>query len=104
MGDISLNPSPLSNPQVFKQEWQDFRKRGLYLIHLNMNSLLLKIDELRDIAQRTKAAVISISKSKHDSTVLIQKFKLKIMKFFLSIEIGTEEVLLVPLVVKLAIN
>ena len=70
-GDISLNPGPLSNPQLFKQEeWQAFSNRGLHLIHLNINSLLPKIDELRDIAKRTKAAVIGISESKLDSTVL----------------------------------
>ena len=35
-----------------------------------MNSLLPKIDELRDIAKRTKAAMIGISECKLDSTVL----------------------------------
>ena len=71
MGDISLNPGPLSNPQLFKQEeWQAFSNRGLHVIHLNINSLLPKIDALRDIAKRTKAAVIGISESKLDSTVL----------------------------------
>ena len=71
LSDISLNTGRLSNPQLFKQEvGQTFSNRGLYLIHLNINSLLLKIDELRDIAKRTKAAVIGISESKLDSTVL----------------------------------
>ena len=71
LSDISLNTGPLSNPPLFKQEvGQAFSNRGLYLIHLNINSLLLKIDELRDIAKRTKAAVIGISESKLDSIVL----------------------------------
>ena len=49
-GDISLNPGPFSNPQLFKEEeWRAFSNRGLHLIHLNINSLLPKIDELRDI-------------------------------------------------------
>ena len=49
-GNISLNPGPLSNPQLFKEEeWRAFSSRGLHLIHLNINSLLPKIDELRDI-------------------------------------------------------
>ena len=70
-GDISLNPGPFSNPQLLKEEeWRAFSNRGLHLIHLNINSLLPKIDELRDIAKRTKAAVIGISESKLDSTVL----------------------------------
>ena len=71
LGDISLNPGPFSNPQLFKEEnWRAFSNRGLHLIHLNINSLLPKIDKLRDIAKRTKAAVIGISQSKVDSTVL----------------------------------
>ena len=62
---------PFSNPQLFKQEeWQAFCNRGLHLIHLNINSLLPKIDKLRYIAKRTKAAVIGILESKLDSNVL----------------------------------
>ena len=73
-GDISLNPGLSSNPQLFKQEeWQAFSNRGLHLIHLNINSLLPKVDELRDIAKRTKAAVIGISGPKLDSNVFDPK-------------------------------
>ena len=97
-GDISLNPGPFSNPQLFKEEeWRAFSNRGLHLIHLNINSLLPKIDELRDIAKRTKAAVIGISESKLDSTVLDPEIYIE------NLEIGTE-VLLVTLEVTLAIN
>ena len=93
-GDISLNLGPFSNRQLFKlEEWQAFSNRRLHLINLNINSLLPKIDELRDIAKRTKASVIGISES-----------TLKIMKFFFSIEISMEEVLIVTLEVTLAIN
>ena len=75
LGGISLNPGPLSNPQLFKQEeWQAFSNRLLHLIHLNINSLLPNIDEMRVIAKRTKAAVIGISESKLDSTVLDSEF------------------------------
>ena len=54
------------------------KKRGelflfLYLIHLNVNSLLPKIDELRDIAKRTKADMISLTESKLDRTVFDQE-------------------------------
>ena len=69
-GDISLNPGPFSNPRLFKEEWRAFSNRAPHLIHLNINSLMSKIDEMRDIAKRTKAAVIGISESKLDSTVL----------------------------------
>ena len=66
--------------------------------------MLLKIDELGDIAKRTKAAMIGISESKLDSNVLDPEIYIEIMKFFVSIEISMEEVLLVTLEVTLAIN
>ena len=71
LSDISLNPGPFHNPQLFKEEqWQAFSNRGLHLIHLNITSLVPKIDELKDMAKRTKAAVIGISESNLDNTVL----------------------------------
>ena len=39
-------------------------------IHLNINSLLPKIDELRSIARKSNAAVIGITESKLDESVL----------------------------------
>ena len=46
-----------------------FYLRGLHFIHLNVNSLLPKIDKLRNIAKLSKAAVIGIiSKSKLDDS------------------------------------
>ena len=50
--------------------WKAFSKRGLHLIHLNINSLLSKIDELREIAKKTRATVIGITESKLDGSVL----------------------------------
>ena len=47
-----------------------FQKRGLHFIHINANSILSKIEEVKIIAHRTKAAVIGISESKLDETVL----------------------------------
>ena len=45
------------------------KTKGLYLCHLNVNSLLSKIDEIRDIANRIKPPVLGITESKLDSTV-----------------------------------
>ena len=47
-----------------------FNKRGLPMIHLNINSVLSKVDELRVIAKKSKAAVIGVTESKLDATVL----------------------------------
>ena len=38
--------------------WANFMQRGLHFLHLNRNSLLPKIDELRLIANKANAAVI----------------------------------------------
>ena len=43
--------------------------RGLHFLHLNINSLLPKIDELRLIAKYSNAAVIGITESKLDGTI-----------------------------------
>ena len=50
--------------------WKVFNKRGRHLIHLNINSLLSEIDELRAIAKKSRATVIGITESKLDETVL----------------------------------
>ena len=47
-----------------------FLFEGLHFIHLSINSLLPKIDELRNISKLSNAGVISISESKLDDSVL----------------------------------
>ena len=69
-GDITLNPGSFHNLQPLDHdEWNIFKNRGLHLFHLNINSLLPKINELRHIARLTNAAVIGISESKLDDSV-----------------------------------
>ena len=50
-----------------------FKNIGLHFIHLNINSLLSKIEELRFIAKSTNAAVMGICESKFDASVLEQE-------------------------------
>ena len=73
-GDISLNPGHPHNNQLEPQsEWGVFNSSGLHFTHLNVNSLLLKIDQLRNIAKLSNATVIGsyiISESKLDDSVL----------------------------------
>ena len=74
-GDISLNPGPVYNNQSLNSnESNVFRSRGIHLIHLNVNSLLSNIDEIRYIAER-KAAVIGVTESKLDESFFTRKFK-----------------------------
>ena len=53
-----------------KDKWNIFNKRGLHMIHLNINSVLSKIDELRVVEKKSKAAVIGITESKLEKTVV----------------------------------
>ena len=48
--------------------------KGLHLLHLNINSLQLKIDELRYIAKVSNAAVIGITESKLDTKITVRYF------------------------------
>ena len=57
--------------------WNDFKKRGLHLLHLNINSLLPKIDELRYIAKNSNATVIGVSESKLDNSVLNEEVNIE---------------------------
>ena len=50
--------------------WANFNKRGLHFLHLNVNGLLSKIEELRLTAQKINGAVIGISETKLDKSVL----------------------------------
>ena len=69
-GDISFNPGPFHNLQPLDHnEWNIFKHRGIHFLHLSINSLLSKIDELRHIARLTNAAVIGICESKLDDSV-----------------------------------
>ena len=67
---ISENTSDVSNISSIEDKWLPFSNRGLHFLHINVNSLLSKIDELREIAKKSKAVVIGISESKLDKSVL----------------------------------
>ena len=51
-------------------KWKVFSKKGLHILHLNINSLLPKIDEIRFIAKQSNASITGISESKLDSSIL----------------------------------
>ena len=69
-GEISLNPRPVYNNQsLHSNEWNVYRSKGIHRIHLNIKSLLPKIDEIRQIAERTKAAVTGMTESKLDQSI-----------------------------------
>ena len=49
--------------------WSVFKKPGLHFVHLNINSVSSKIEELRQIAKDTNSAVIGLSETKLDKTI-----------------------------------
>ena len=64
-GDMNLNPG---STQISKT-WSVLKKRGLHFVHLNINSLPSKIEELRQITKDTNSAVIGLSETKLDNTI-----------------------------------
>ena len=69
--DISLNQGPINGSRQHNyDQWAVFKNTGLPFVHININSLLPKIEELRYIAKLSEAAVICISESKLDDSVL----------------------------------
>ena len=65
-GDISLNPGPTQEFQLNNEMWSPFKKRGIHFVHININSILPKIEELRNIAKTSNVSVIGISETKLD--------------------------------------
>ena len=72
-GDISVNPGPSQYLQGNDNKFEPFHKHGLHFLHINVNTLLWKFDEFRDILSHTKPAIFGITESKLDSFVSDQK-------------------------------
>ena len=58
-GDIEFSPGPVNRNQIKKEDFEVFNNKELHFMHLNINGLLKKIEELRYIAN-SSAAVIGI--------------------------------------------
>lgn len=63
-------------------KWDVFKTKGWHLMHLNVNSLLPHIEEVRCITRLSNADVMGISESKLDksitgSEILIDKHDLQ---------------------------
>ena len=67
-GDVSLNPGPCQYLPDNDSKFEPFRKCGLHFIHMNLNSLLSKIDELRDAVGHNKVDTLGITESKLDTS------------------------------------
>ncbi len=67
--NITNDPINTSELNPDKDMWSPFKKRGLHFLHININSILSKIEELRHIAKLSNASVIGVSESKLDDSV-----------------------------------
>ena len=67
-------PSKCNSSGCYKahdnSKWKHFKKKGLHILHLNINSLAPRTDEIRFIAKQSNASIIGISESKLDSSIL----------------------------------
>ena len=68
--DLSVNNLSINELNIDENIWSPFRKRGMHFLHININSILPKVEELRQIAKLSDASIIGISESKLDETVL----------------------------------
>ena len=72
-GDVNLNAGPSQYLPDNDDQFEPFCECGLHFLHINVNSLLSKIDELRDVVGHTKPAILGITESKLDSSVSDQE-------------------------------
>ena len=77
VSQLNLNPGPFYNLKPLDhEEWNNFKHRVLHFLHLNINSLLAKIDEYRHIARLTNANINKISQSKLDDFMLTSEIQI----------------------------
>ena len=77
-GDISLNPGPPHSSHIDGLSWNVFDKKGLHLLHINVNGLLPKIEEITFIAKTSKATVICISETKLGGTIFYAEIYIEV--------------------------
>ena len=66
---LSLIPGLSRTNHQLTENLKVFKNRRLHFIHFNINSLLSKIDELREIVKTSNATVVGITESKLDDSV-----------------------------------
>ena len=87
MGDITLNSGPFHMNQTSgNNEWDVFKAHGLHFIHININSLLPKLEEFCSIASLTQLLL-----GFQNQNQKIQRLKLMAIIFCILTEIDTEE-------------
>ena len=65
----SLNPGSNRTNRQLTESLKAFKNRGLNFIHLNINCLLSKSGELRELVKASNATVVEITESKLDDSI-----------------------------------
>ena len=65
-----LNPGACQMQFIDGKIWKPLKTWGLYFCHLNVNSSLSKIDELRDITNYIRPVILGITESELNSFVM----------------------------------
>ena len=70
-GDVHPHPGPQAPrpSQVTGDHFQQFQRKVMHMMHLNARSLVNKIPESKNIAQKARAAVIEISERLFEDTI-----------------------------------
>ena len=74
-GGISLNPGTTPN-SISQSFWKVLENKGLHFLHLNINSILPKLDEFKMIAGNTIAAIIGMTEFKVDNSISDSKMEI----------------------------
>lgn len=65
----ATDDQPLVDDVIDRDLRSTFSKKGLHFLHLNVRSLLLKIEEIRELVKHLKVGVICFTESWLDDTV-----------------------------------
>ena len=78
--DDSITSSNINIPkQVFPENdptWKRFKNKGLYFGHLNIKSILLKIEQLRSLLINSNISVLGITETRLDNNVNNEEMKI----------------------------
>ena len=73
--ESSLSEDILPSILSHNEAWKVFKDKGMHFQHLNVNSLLSKIEESRTLAFNTNISVLGITEIKFDNTVSNEELK-----------------------------
>ena len=69
-GDVSLNPGPFQLSRAVNTIiWEPLNLKRWHFLHIDINSLLPKIEGLKCMTSKTKTAIIRTRESKFDHTI-----------------------------------